>query len=177
MKISWLLFGLLIAICLVLVILLFIGEPPESKPFAHPKHESMLQAPDGMTRHGGIRYLGWVLGILQFCFFAFLISLCLNKQGRLKIFIMPLIVCTGLCIAAFSLTMSAYGTFAQEGSIRLIGSFPLPTAIMLYGLWPIQILFMLIYVKYYDKAIFTAEDQEKFNALVKSRQGHLEEGS
>ena len=174
-KLAWLLFGLLLTICLVIAIIIWTPETPGGQAFAHPDHPAMLQGPDGMERHGRIIWLGWIFGILQFCFITCLIGLCLDKQGRLKIFKTPLLICMFLCITAFVSMMAAYIGFAREGSGPLFGSFPLPTALMLYALWPMQILFVIIYVIYYDKAIFTAEDDEKFQALVRSRRENTEE--
>ena len=161
-------FGLLLATCLVIALIILIPETPGGKAFDHPDHSAMLQSPDGMERHRRIMWLGGIFGILQFCFATSLIALCLNKQGRLKIFKTPLIICMLLCITVFVSMMAAYMVYARDGSGPLIGSFPLPTALMLYALWPIPILFVIVYIMYYDKAIFTAEDEKKFQALVRS---------
>ena len=82
----------------------------------------------------------------------------------------------GLClnILVFCLLMLAYWAYARTGSGPLAGSFPRPTAIMLYGLWPIQAVFVVIYVWAFDRWIFTAEDQEKFQQIVKARQQRME---
>jgi uncharacterized membrane protein len=174
MKIAWILLGLLLAICLVIVITLLIPETPDKQAFTHPEYKTMLQSPDGMKRHGHILWLGWSFGILQFCFFTCLLALCLNKQGRLKIFKTPLLVGMSLCIAALGLMMAAYWAYIRDGSASLFGSFPLPTALMLYALWPMQIIFVIIFVWYYDRGIFTAEDEERFRAIVKSRREQME---
>lgn len=175
MKIAWLLLGLLLAICLVIVITLLIPETADKQAFAHPEYPTMLQSPEGMQRHGGILWLGWFFGVLQFCFVVCLILMSLNKQGRLSIFKTPIITGLILVIAAFSLMMIAYSKYIQGAARFFIGSFPLPTALMVYGFWPIQIIFVIIYVWYFDRGIFTAEDEERFQALVKSYREQMEE--
>ncbi len=174
-KLAWLVFGMLLVLCAIIIVLFCIGEAPGSLSIEHPDHPSMQQGRPGTETQSHVKWLGWFFGVLQLCFAACLIGLCLNKQGRLKTFKTPLLICTLLCIAAFVSMMAAYIGYARQGSGPLFGSFPLPTALMLYALWPMPFLFTFIYVKYYDKAIFTAEDDEKFQALVKSRHENTEE--
>ena len=173
-KLTWLLLVILLLLCAVIVSLFCIGRVPGGLSFKHPDHTDMLQGRSGIETQSHIKWLGWAFGILQFCFFTCLIALCLNKQGRLKVFKTPLLVGMFLCITAFSFMMAAYWVYAGDGAGSLFGSFPLPTALMLYALWPMQILFVIIYVWYFDKGIFTTEDEEKFQALVKSRREHTE---
>lgn len=175
MKFSWLTFVMLLVLCVIIAALFCIGEVPGGLSLKHPDHVDMLQGRPGIETQLNIKWLGWAFGVMQFCFFICLLALCLNKQGRLKILKKPLFACTLLCITAFCLMMTAYWAFAQEGSGSLFGSFPLPTALMLYALWPMQILFVVIYVIYYDKAIFTTEDEEKFQELLRSQREYSEE--
>ncbi len=174
-KLAWLVFGMLLVLCAIIIVLFCIGEVPGLLSTEHPDHASMQQGRDGIETQSHIKWLGLAFGILQLCFATCLIGLCLNKQGRLKIFKTPLVICMLLCIAAFVSMMAAYIGYARQGSGPLFGSFPLPTALMLYALWPMPVFFTIVYVMYYDKAIFTAEDDEKFQALVKSRHENTEE--
>ena len=174
MKLSWFILVLLIAMCVVLAITLSIPEKPQGYDFTHPDFTSMQRGPDGMERNGPVLWLGLSFAILQFCIFASLIALSLNKQGRLSKFKKPLLVGLFLNIAVFSSIIIAYLIYARDGTETLIGSFPWPTALMLYGLGPIQIVFAIIYIWYFDRAIFTAEDLEKFQQLVNARRQHME---
>lgn len=176
-KLAWLVFGLLLVLCAIIIALFCIGEVPGSLSIEHPDHANMQQGRPGIETQSHIKWLALFFGILQFCLAAGLIALCLNKKGSLKTFKTPLLICTFLCITVFSLMVAAYWVYIQKGSGPLFGSFPLPTALMLYGVWPITTLFVFIYVMYYDKAIFTKEDNEKFQALVKSRRENVEEAA
>jgi hypothetical protein len=134
----------------------------------------MHRGPDGMEKHGGVIWLGLSLAFLLFCIFVSLIALSLNKQGRLKKFKKALLAGLVLNVVVFSLIVILYLTYARDGTGVLIGSFPRPTAVMLYGLGPVQIVFAVIYILYFDRAIFTAEDEEKFQQLVKARRQQTE---
>jgi hypothetical protein len=175
MKLSWIVLGILLTLCGILAALFIIGEAPEKISSPHPDYPDMLQGNPGIETQSHIKYLGYALGIVQFSFFAALILLCLNKQGRLKTFSKPILIATALCTTAIVLTMIAYWVFARDGSTSLFGAFPLPTALMLYALWPTQIIFVAIYVIYYDKAIFTPADNEKFQAILASRNNDTKE--
>ena len=129
----------------------------------------------GIERHSRVMWLGVLFGILQYFFFVGLIALSLNKQGRLSVFKKPLLVGLFLNIAVFCLMMVAYQIYACNGSGPLVGSFPWPTALMLYGVWPIQVIFVVIYVWYFNRAIFTQDDLEKFQAIVRSHRQQVEE--
>ena len=58
----------------------------------------------------------------------------------------------------------------------LIGSFPLPTAIMLYGLWAMPLVFVVLYVVKFDRWIVTEEDMTRFREIVESRRRTDQEG-
>lgn len=168
MKIPWLLLCLLFAMGVVLVIAICAPDNEKPQIFTHPKYKTMLQSTDGITRYSNIIWPGFAFGILQFCFFTALYAFSVNKQGRLKIFKTPLITSLLLNVLIFSSMLYTYWIHAGDGAWPLLGSFPLPTAIMFYGIWPGQVIFTIIYVCYFDKAIFTKDDQKKFKALVES---------
>ena len=175
MKFSWFVLGTLLTLCAILAALFIIGEAPGGLNIPHPEYPDMLQGRPGVETQSHIKWLGYAFGIIQFFFFAALILFCLDKQGRLKKLKTPVLFAAGLCITALTLTMAAYWTFAREGSGQLFGGFPLPTALMLYALWPMQLFFVVIYVVYYDKAIFTPEDNDTFQALLRAHRDDVKE--
>ena len=173
-KLAWFLLVLLLSTCILVGIILSIPERPAGYNYTHPDYATMQRGPDGMEKHGGVIWLGLSLAVLLFCIFVSLIALSLNKQGRLKKFKKALLAGLVLNTAIFSLIVISYLTYAREGTGAFIGSFPRPTAVMLYGLGPVQIVFAVIYILYFDRAIFTAEDEEKFQQLVKAHREQTE---
>lgn len=173
-KLAWLILGLLLATCILIGVILSIPERPEGYDYTHPDYVTMQRGPDSMERHGGVIWLGLSFAVLQFCIFTCLIALSLNKQGRLRKFKKPLLAGLLLNVGVFSLIIISYLTYARDGTGGLVGSFPQPTALMLYGLGPIQIVFAIIYILYFDRAIFTTEDLKQFQQLVKERRQQME---
>jgi hypothetical protein len=126
----------------------------------------MRQGGDGVERIKGIHVLGWLFGILQFAVFAAFIAMGANKQGRLAALKKPLLIGLLLNVLVFCVMMAAYWNYAGEGSSALLGSLPWPTALMMYGVWPIQLIFVFIYIWGFDRWIFTDTDMEKFRQLT-----------
>lgn len=175
MKLPILLLALLIAICAVLTVALVIGEMPDGHGVTHPEFPTMLQGPSGIQRHSPIILLGLAFGVLQLCFFVALMALAVKKQNRLRIFKTPLLIGLLLSVAAFAIMMYSYWIFAQKGDAPFIGSFPRPTAMMFYVLWPVLLVFVCIYIGRFDRAIFTEEDQQKFDRIIEARRKSQEE--
>ena len=173
-KLAWFLLLLLLSTCMLVGVILSIPEKPEGYNYTNPDYATMQRGPDGIEKHGGVIWLGLILAVLLFSIFVSLIALSLNKQGRLKKFKKALIAGLVLNVAVFSLIVVLYLAYVREGTSVLIGSFPVPTAVMLYGLGPVQIVFAIIYILYFDRAIFTAEDEEKFQQLVKAHRQQTE---
>jgi hypothetical protein len=126
----------------------------------------MLQGGSGTERHGVIRWFGLSWGLLQIAFFVGCLLLGIRRLGgRARI----VILCGVLYAAAFAM-MVIVDHFYAQGSARLIVlGFPLPTAIMVYGVGGAPLAFVLLYVLYYDQWILTPEDFERFETLVRAK--------
>ena len=75
MKISILLFSLLVGICLALGIVLMTEEPEGAAGVAHPEFSSMLRGGDGAQRLAPVRLVSRALGVLLILFFVGLLAL------------------------------------------------------------------------------------------------------
>ena len=53
-------------------------------------------------------------------------------------------------------------TFDPAGRLELFGGLPLPTALLIYGIWPLGILTGLLYFLVFRKAVLTDSKLEKF---------------
>ena len=62
---------------------------------------------------------------------------------------------------------NSYMAYLSTGVIRYILGLPEPTAWMVYGLWGGGALFALMYVVEFRKIIYTREDEEALNDIVK----------
>ena len=73
-------------------------------------------------------------------------------------------VAYGLVFVALARTAA---TYAEEGPVRFIGGFPLPTALVLYGVWLFPWVILLTLVVLFEREHFTPEDEKRFEALLK----------
>ena len=81
----------------------------------------------------------------------------------------PFLVVGALFVLLFTLLILSDAAYARGESERLVLSFPLPTALMLYGVYGIPVLFMVIYTVKFDSWILTPEDIERYHKLVKEK--------
>ena len=175
MKLSWIMLGLLLGMCAVLGIAFFIGEIPNGHGFDHSRISNMQQGGSGAARHEKILWAGWAFGMLQALFFVTCVALGARRRGRLDSVKRPLIAGTLLYVAVFTGLMMAYRNYIAEGAHALLWVFPAPTAFMIYGLWPVPIFFVLLYIWSFDRWIYRPEDEEKFRQIMESRQQREEE--
>jgi hypothetical protein len=78
--------------------------------------------------------------------------------------------------AAFGFTMlvswklfMGHQAFLESGETTYSFGFPTPTAWQLYGAWLCAIPLVAVYTLGFRKFIYTAEDEESFNHLLKSK--------
>jgi len=173
LKLPWLILIMLLACCAIFAIILCLSPSSGGDGFTHPEHSTMRRGGDGVERLRGVHVFGWIFGILHFCICVGLVVMGANKYGRLGILKRPILIGLVLNVLLLCAMMAVYWKFAREGSSDLLGSLPWPTALMMYGLWPTQLIFVFIYVWGFDRWIFTDQDEEEFRQLVRTHKGQL----
>ncbi len=173
-SLQWVLFGLLVALCLVVGIVLFLEEPPESRGYGHPEMSTMRQGGTG-ERHSQVLWWGVAFGVLQILFFVGCLFFGLrrksgSKRGKGGVFLVGSV----LYLAVFMVMIFAYGDYVNDPS-RLFLSLPVPTAVMLVVLWPFPLYFVLLYSLKFDDWVFGEEDSGRFEELVRSSRQPPEE--
>jgi hypothetical protein len=171
MKLPWLILIMLLACCAIFTIVFCLGAPLGGDGFTHPEYSTMRRGGDGVERLEGVHALGWLFGILHFCICVALLVMGANKQGRLGILKRPILIGLVLNVLLLCAMMAVYFKYAREGTGALFGSLPWPTALMMYGVWPIQLIFVFIYIWGFDRWIFTDQDEKKFRQLVGTHKG------
>ena len=162
MKLSVFLFALLIGMCLVLGIVLMTEEPEGAAGIAHPDYNSMLRGGDGATRLAPVKWVAWLLGLLQIAFF---IALLAFGSWKKKAFVTErrVLWIGALIYAAFYLAMVvAYDAYAASGSSGLVLSFPPPTALMLYGVGFAPAIFIALYMLRFTPWILDDDEVRDF---------------
>ena len=176
-KLAWIMFAVLLAMCLVVGIALSIDEVPRGHGAEHPTYPSMQQAPPGAERHAKVLWFGYAFGVLQIVLYVACIALALRRGGRLGRRAIPLLVGGAIYLATFTAMVVAYRQYALTGEADLFLGFPAPTAWMLFGVWPVPLWFLFLYVLSYDRWIFTPDDMKRFRQIVDDRRRRGEDAA
>ena len=175
MKLPLMLFGVLLAMCVTIGIVLTTDEPVNAHGYAHSTFEaSMQQGGSGLERHGQIRWLGLAYGMLQIVFFVSCLVLGVrDPENRKWVFLLAGIV----YVATFCLMVVADYFYVRDENLTLVLSFPLPTAIMLYGLWGVPLIFLLFYIINFDRWILNPLDLERFEEILQEKRNQKDLGA
>lgn len=186
MKLPHLLFAILLAMCGVIATVIVIGESPvvevispetgevSQTPlghgFTHPRFATMQRGGSGVARYERILWFGCGFGLLQILFFVCLLAYGGQKQGRLGPLKVPLII-GGIVYAAIFISMLyTYQGYILEQNHAMFLSLPVPTAWMIYGLWPVPLVFMFLFMFKFDSWIFRQEDMARFEEILAEKQ-------
>ena len=164
-----LLLALVVGIAAVLLAAARVEEPPAAAGEPHPEFAPMQRGGDGMRRAAPVLMYGWAFGALQVGFFAACFALGLRRRGSLGSLRTPLWAGLVGYQAVWALLVWLYAVFARDPSPVLWLSFPPPTAVMLFGLWPLPLVFMAIYLRAFDRWMPGEEELRRIRALADRR--------
>ncbi len=171
MKLHWILFGLLLAMCVVVGALFILDEatPGQTSGYAHEGFPSMDQGGPGEERHAPIIWLAWSFATLQTVFLVACLALGVRGEGRLRRLVVPLIVGGVLLVGVVTMMFVSYRQYMLEDSHSLFLSLPVTTAWYLYGFWPIQFFFVVLYVIVFSRTIVTSDDIVAFREILAAK--------
>lgn len=164
-------FILILGILITLAIGLLVDPSEAASGVVHPDFGTMSQGGDA-GRHEGRLVGGWLYGSLQIGLFVFLIGLCV-PSGRPRRWLIGASGC--LYLAVYLGLILSYGKGVEDAPFIL--GFPLPTALLVFGMWPVSAVFAILYATQYAKWIYTPEDAKRFQAIKERYQGSAEDGS
>lgn len=125
--------------------------------------------------HGRILWLGWAAGVLEILLFAGLVALGVRRGGGLRGLGVPLACGTAAYIAVWTWLVVAYRGYQSDPSPALFLALPAPTAIMLYVLWPMPLVFVIFFVAGFRRWVLTEDDEAEFERLVARRRARESE--
>jgi len=183
-RLPLILFGLLLALCVVLALAFVIEEVPfEDVPSAarggvervytghgtaHSSFPSMNHGGAGSERHRPILWLAWSFGLLQLALIVGCLALGVKHLERVWPPLAAYSIVLGLILTMMVVTYQGY---LDESGSPLFFSLPAPTAWFLYGFWPAQFLVVTLYVLVFSRSIVTREDMERFRGIVAAKRG------
>ncbi len=167
------LFTLVLALGAVVLAIALWGT--DSHPTAHPEFATMTQGGSGLARHDDLTLtLGWLFGTVILLTFGALMAFgarrrvggqdTLDGLGRYLLggIAAHWVVWTGLVLA--------YRAYLHDPSARLFFAFPAPTAIMLYLMLPVPLVFVAFFVLGFRRWVLTAEEQAAYERLLAAKQ-------
>ena len=168
MKIAKLLLVVLLA--LWVVCLGTILTPRENvEGVVHPKIASMRHGGDP-ERHSAVLGWGWGFGALMITSVVALIAFGARKDERLHGGLGWWLLGGLLAyLAAWTWLVLAYERYVHDPSPALYLYLPAPSAIMLYVLFPVSVLFNLLFVAAFRRSIFSVADEAAYERLVAER--------
>ncbi len=166
MKLDWILLGLVLGLLAALGIAVAVGEIPNGHGFTHPELPTLEQGGSGTARLVNLLWLGWLIGSLQIAFFVACLALGLRRGGRQPSWRWRLLL-GGLAFElVWAILVATYWGYAKADSRALWLGLPIPTAIMLYGLWLVPVYFCVLYYVRFDRWVLSEGDLERFHEIV-----------
>lgn len=165
MKLDKAVFGIILAIGAVVGLALFVPEAPNGHGVIHSEFPSML-AGGSAQRHEGILWVGWAFGILQLFLYGTLMAFGSRKGATLRGLGRPLIYGTAIQIATLTAVVLTYRATMGESTPSSVLAFPTSTAVFIYVLWPLTVLFNLLFVFGFQRWVLTDSDLAQYEQLV-----------
>jgi hypothetical protein len=167
------LLAILLAMLAVIGVAFLIPEEPGGQGITHPEFTTMQRGGPGPERHERILWVGWFFGFLQMLLCVGLMAFGARKAGLLRGAGGPLLGCAALQITIWTCLVLAYRGFMHGGGRALFLALPAPTAVLMYGLWPVAIVFTLCFVIGFKRWVLSDEDLAAFERLVTERRRRM----
>ncbi len=139
------------------------GTSPQTTPHAQYSN-SMLQGVPEIERQLEMRLFGLVFGLLQIAFFASCLLLGVRSSRGPKWLLAAI---GSVYVAVFALMVVANDLYVVWEFKSLYFGFPAPTALMLYGVGGVPLLFALLYLFAFDHMIFSPQDSGALDDIIR----------
>jgi hypothetical protein len=151
----------------LLLLAAWIGESVAERPVVHPEIPGMMHGGQSAARTGPVLWIGAVFGLAQIGFFGLCFALGMRGRGGLGPVSRPLWIALSVFAGVWLALVWSYLGYAADpiGTSRWLG-FPLPTAILLFGFWPLPLLFVAIYLRYFDEMVIDEERLARFRTRL-----------
>jgi hypothetical protein len=177
MKLALAFFSLLVALWLVLGATLLTAPVGLDHGFKHPEFKEMDRGGPVGERRAKLLTQAWLFGSLQLAVFVACLLMGARRRGWTKGIQLALLAGLLPYAAAFTLIIAAYGRFVDDVPVPFAGPFPVPTALVLFGMTSIPLYFVLLYVVMFDRWIFSRSDLQQFRDVVAADRKRRAEGN
>ena len=167
-RISIAIIFVLVLLMAILLILIGFAEPvANSGGLAHPDVPGMQIGGDGGER---LQYIGVYAFLFQALLLALVVVLCalsVSERNQSPQFLVYLGLTLLLSWIVWWQMYSQHQLFLETGQTAYFMGFPVATAWQTYGTWLAAIPLVLIYSIGFRRYIYTADDEARFNDLLK----------
>ena len=170
------LFALLLAMWVVVGLVVLQPSVEGASGVTHPRFETMSHgaSPDC---HDGILWIGYAMGILIIAIFTTLILFGARHRasGTVRGLAWPAFGVAAGYVGLWTWLVLSYRDYAAASDPELVLAFPVPSAILIYVLWPFPALFSVLFVLGFKRWVLPDEDYDRFQQIVAARQKRLAE--
>ena len=160
----------LLACLLALCLLIFsIPEPANGHSVAHHAIDGMREGGDALQQGEPLFNIGYLLGVLIYLIISVLVYIGVPQAKRDRRLRRVHTAATLALLGMWTLLICLFRQYLYSGDPMIGSGFPLPTLVMLLGLWAAPMSFSLIYVLGFRRWVFTREDEETFRRLMADR--------
>ncbi|MDE0512168.1 MAG: hypothetical protein OXI88_10335 [Gammaproteobacteria bacterium] len=150
-------------------LILGIPEPINGHAMAHHAVDGMRQVGDIHQQSDPVFGAGYLLGVLIYLVISVLVCLGVQPAKRDRTLVLAHTAATLLVLGVWSLLMYLFRQYLLTGDPMIVFGFPLPTLVMLLGVWIAPMSFSLIYILGFRRWVFTPEDEKTFRELLESK--------
>lgn len=163
------LLGLLAGLLALCVFIFSIPEPINGHGMAHHTVDGMRQAGDAWQQSEPVFRTGYLLGVLIYLIISVLVYIGVPQAKRDRKLRLAHSAATLVVLGMWSFLIYLFRQYLHSGDPMIGAGFPLPTLVMLLGVWLAPLSFSLIYILGFRRWIFTPEDEETFRKLMEGR--------
>ena len=163
------LLGLLAGLLALCALIFSIPEPINGHGMAHHAVDGMRQAGDAWQQSEPVFRAGYLLGMLIYLIISALVYIGVPQAKRDRKLRLAHSAATLVVLGMWSFLIYLFRQYLVSGDPMIDLAFPLPTLVMLLGLWMAPLSFSLIYILGFRRWIFTPEDEETFRKLMEGR--------
>ena len=163
---------LFITLILMMIAVLFviIGGPDESMTGTpHSRYTTMLQSTHDSYEFSNVKWAGFAFGIGIILYLYLVLAIGLKRKKYIKKINFWILGGGAVYLILFVLMFMAYQNYIDQETLSLLGGFPTPTAIMIYGLWLFPLFFTTLYVWRFKDWVINKKEVARFHELVKSK--------
>lgn len=166
-QVAVLLLGLLISMLGLVIWSFFVPGSMDGTAEAHKEITGMLQSKGNAVDNPLMVLIGSLLGILAVSVIGINVWVGVLKGGQENTLGRWMLRAFGIYVLIFGAISWTYLGFIEDPiTTQFIGAFPIPSAIMIYGVWFFPLVFVGLYTFMFKTHVLTHKDVQTFRDMV-----------